>query len=78
MIAALISGARTARQVSGGSRVVELVVTEVGLIVRGRMLSNGGLPVSHSIALDWPELDANPALPGNAVRLVAQELDRQA
>lgn len=73
MITALIEGATAARRASHSGRAIEIVITEIGLIVRGTC---GNTRRTHSLELDWPEFDASPALLGNSVALVAHELER--
>lgn len=78
MIDHLIRAAREAREQSSGERIIDIVVTELGFIVRGRGKSRGLVPIQHSVDLPWSQFDQSPELLTNAVRLTGRELDRQA
>lgn len=66
MIEAMMEAGRLARQASGDNRVVEVFITELGLIVAGRDGQR-----AYSTDLGWPEFERHPALLANSVRLVA-------
>lgn len=81
MIAALIAGAAAARRASTQDRVVEIAVTEVGLVVRGHSTINRGADsgerrIGASGEIGWDEMEFNPALLENAVNLVVDQLQR--
>lgn len=77
MMQHLMAAAAEARRASSGERVVEIVITEDGLIVRGRGKSRGLIPISSTCDLDWSTFDHSPHLLLNSVRLVASDMDRQ-
>lgn len=71
-VANLRAAARLAREASQGRRTVEIVVTEIGVIVRG---STTIAPDARPTQLvPWPELSSPADLASNAVMLVDREL----
>ena len=79
MIAALQSAAcaaRTASSVLNSDRVVEIVLTEDGLIIRGRDASRPPRVFRHAVEVDWREFAGHQDRPRNAVALVTDALDR--
>lgn len=75
MIDVLRRAARTARIASTGEKLVDIVLTEEGFIVRGRVATRKG-ERRHSLDLAWPEFDSRPDLLVNSVVLVSREVDR--
>lgn len=72
-IANLRAAARLAREASQGRRTIELVVTEDGVVVRGRVVI--GRATGHAgREVSWPELSSDLDLASNAVVLVDREL----
>lgn len=69
----LRAAARLAREASQGRRTIDLVVTEVGVIVRGST-TIGDRKRHASRDVDWPELSSPADLASNAVILVDREL----
>lgn len=68
----LIAAARLAREASQGRRTIEMMVTEIGVIVRG---STTIAPERRpSQLVPWPELSSPADLASNAVMLVDREL----
>ena len=78
MTFALIEGARLARVHSTGDRVIDIVVTEIGLIVRGRGTAGGLRSLTHSCEVAWCDFDANKPLLFEAVRRIARVLEGEA
>lgn len=72
-LANLRAAARLAREASQGRRTIELVVTESGIVARGRTSAIlHAAPVAQLVA--WPELSSPADLASNAVMLVDKEL----
>lgn len=69
----LIEASQVARRASTGKRMIEIVLTELGLVVRGRTMV-GARRASHSIDLPWSEFTGSEHLLANCVRLVADRL----
>lgn len=69
----LIAAARLAREASQGRRTIEIMVTEIGIIVRGST-TIGDLQRKASRDVEWPELSSPADLASNAVILVDREL----
>lgn len=79
MITNLIKAARLARQatpIHDNRRVVEVLITEVGLVVRGRY-SDARHAFSASHEVPWPDLNGQPRLAENAVNLVVRRLEER-
>lgn len=72
-VANLRAAARLAREASQGRRTVEIVVTEIGIIVRGST-TIGDRQRNASRDVEWPELSSPADLASNAVMLVDREL----
>lgn len=71
----LKAAARLAREASQGRRTIEIVVTEVGVIVRGWTVVGGDQhTLGKSREVTWPELTSPADLASNAVMLVDKEL----
>lgn len=69
----LKAAARLAREASRGRRTIEIVVTEIGVIVRGwTVVREQMTTVSHDV--EWAELSAAEDLASNAVCLVDRRL----
>lgn len=69
----LTAAARLAREASQGRRTIEIVVTELGIVVRGWTDGVDQMrPVSRDV--DWPEMSSPADLASNAVMLVDREL----
>lgn len=68
-ITTLMEAATLAQQHSVAGRVIYIAAVPEGMIVSG---SKDGR--AAAIDIGWPELDGNPALLANAVRLVADRL----
>lgn len=68
----LIEGARAAREASVDGMVVELVITEEGIIARGERI-HAGVTKRGAAEVSWRDLDARiaPNLIANAVALVS-------
>ncbi len=78
MMQAMMEAATLARRASvgkplQGERDIEIVLTEIGIVVRGSAIDGSGKRWS-SIDIDWPEFDMTPDLLPNAVRLVNDRL----
>ena len=69
----LIAAARLAREASQGRRSIEIMVTEIGIIVRGST-TIGDRQRNASRDVEWPELSSPADLASNAVILVDREL----
>jgi hypothetical protein len=72
-IAHLRAAARLAHEASQGRRTIELVVTEEGVFVLGRV-AIGLVTGRASRTVAWPELSSPADLASNAVELVDREL----
>lgn len=71
MIEKLIEGAKAAREASVDSCDIEIVVTELGLVIRGKRVV-GFRTFAESRDMTWKELDQGvPNLMSNAVALVS-------
>lgn len=75
----LLAAAKLAREASQGRRMIEIVVTEIGVVVRGRTLLGTGAvaPATDrwaSLDVPWDEVGINPDLLPNAVVLVDRKL----
>lgn len=75
MISAMMNAAKLARHASSidGKRLIEVLITEEGWVVRGRSIGKAET-VGSAIEVDWPEFDRNTALLANAVSLVDRSL----
>ena len=76
MIAALMDAARSAREASSvldDSRTVEIVITEIGLVVRGRAKADDRA-YAASFEVRWEELQARPSMATFAVGRVVDAL----
>lgn len=69
----LKAAARLAREASQGRRTIEIVVTEIGVIVRG-WTEIGGHRSARYHEVSWAELSAAEDLASNAVALVDRRL----
>lgn len=69
----LKAAARLAREASQGRRTIEIVVTEIGVIVRG-WTAIGGHRSAPSCDVTWAELSAAEDLASNAVVMVDRRL----
>lgn len=69
----LKAAARLAREASRGRRTIEIIVTEIGVIVRG-WASVGGQTATATHEVPWRELSAAEDLASNAVALVDRRL----
>lgn len=79
MIRDLIEAAKLARQATpphDTRRVVEVLITEEGLIARGRF-SDARHAFGAFEEVAWPVLEGEPRLAGNAVRLVVRRLEER-
>jgi hypothetical protein len=79
MIRDLIEAAKLAREatpVHDTRRVVEVLITEEGLIIRGRY-SDARHAFGASEEVRWSELEGQPRLAGNAVRLVVRRIEER-
>ena len=71
MMDKLIEGAKAAREASVDGMDIEIVLTELGMIVRGKR-RHGGRDYSRTHEVVWREFDmAIPNLLSNAVALVS-------
>lgn len=70
----LKAAARLAREASQGRRTIEIVVTEIGVIVRGWIAIAGGHRSAPSYDVTWAELSAAEDLASNAVVMVDRRL----
>jgi hypothetical protein len=75
VIPVLQRAARTARKASTGEKLVDIVLTEEGFVIRGTVQTRRG-DRRYSLDLAWPEFDARPDLLVNSVVLVERELGR--
>lgn len=64
-IAHLMEAASEARKASVGGKIVTIAICEDGFVVAA---SNDGKHAA--IDIGWPDMDINPALLANAVRLI--------
>ncbi|HMN54187.1 MAG TPA: hypothetical protein PKC32_08355 [Sphingopyxis sp.] len=69
----LKAAARLAREASRGRRTIEIVVTEIGVIVRG-WTAIGGHRAAQACDVTWAELSAAEDLASNAVVMVDRRL----
>jgi hypothetical protein len=69
----LIEASQVARRASTTHRDIEIVLSEVGLVIRGKTRV-GARAVAHSDELRWSEFDHSPHLLANGVRLIADRL----
>jgi hypothetical protein len=69
----LKAAARLAREASRGRRTIEIVVTEIGVIVRGWAIV-GEQKATANLEVPWRELSAAEDLASNAVCLVDRRL----
>ena len=69
----LKAAARLAREASRGRRTIEIVVTEIGVIVRG-WTAIGGHRSAQACDVTWAELSAAEDLASNAVVMVDRRL----
>lgn len=76
MMDQLIAAARQARVESSGERLIDIVIVEEGLIVRGLARRPTGT-VTHTVAIDWPEMESPAPIVLNAVRLIARLLSHE-
>lgn len=72
-ISAMIEAAMAARRASIGGRDIEIVVTELGLVVRGILITDRQSFVASN-EVEWEEFEIRPHLLVNSVNLVLDKL----